>query len=52
MYIGTYKPGYAVKPSAKSFGFEEGKKTVPNNHNWHKVKSQTDYRERNTLNPV
>jgi len=29
VYIGAYKPDYAVKLSAKNFGFEGGKKTVP-----------------------
>jgi predicted AAA+ superfamily ATPase len=29
VYIGSYKPAYAVKLSAKNFGFEDGKKTVP-----------------------
>jgi uncharacterized protein len=29
IYIGTYKPEYAIKLSTKNFGFEDGKKTVP-----------------------
>lgn len=29
VYIDTYKPVYAIKLSAKNFGFEDGKKTVP-----------------------
>ena len=29
IYIKTYKPKYAIKLSAKNFGFEDGKKTVP-----------------------
>jgi len=29
VYIETYKPQYAIKLSAKNFGFEDGKKTVP-----------------------
>lgn len=29
VYIETYKPAYAIKISAKNFGFEDGKKTVP-----------------------
>jgi predicted AAA+ superfamily ATPase len=29
VYIGSYKPSYAVKLSTKNFGFEDGKKTVP-----------------------
>ena len=29
VYISTYKPEYAIKLSAKNFGFEDGKKTVP-----------------------
>lgn len=29
VYMETYKPDYAIKLSAKNFGFEEGKKTVP-----------------------
>jgi len=29
VYIETYKPLYAIKLSAKNFGFEDGKKTVP-----------------------
>jgi predicted AAA+ superfamily ATPase len=29
VYIGSYKPAYAVKLSARNFGFEDGKKTVP-----------------------
>lgn len=29
VYIDSYKPAYAVKLSAKNFGFEDGKKTVP-----------------------
>ena len=29
VYIQTYKPKYAIKLSAKNFGFENGKKTVP-----------------------
>lgn len=29
MYIKAYKPKYAIKLSAKNFGFEDGKKTVP-----------------------
>ena len=29
VYIQTYKPTYAIKLSAKNFGFEDGKKTVP-----------------------
>lgn len=28
-YIKSYKPDYAIKLSAKNFGFEDGKKTVP-----------------------
>ena len=28
-YMETYKPAYAIKLSAKNFGFEDGKKTVP-----------------------
>lgn len=28
-YMETYKPDYAIKLSAKNFGFEDGKKTVP-----------------------
>lgn len=27
--IDLYKPAYAIKISAKNFGFEDGKKTVP-----------------------
>lgn len=29
VYIEKYKPQYAIKLSAKNFGFEDGKKTVP-----------------------
>lgn len=29
VYMETYKPAYAVKLSAKNFGFKDGKKTVP-----------------------
>ena len=29
VYMETYKPDYAIKLSAKNFGFEGGKKTVP-----------------------
>lgn len=29
VYMDTYKPQYAIKLSAKNFGFEDGKKTVP-----------------------
>ena len=29
VYMETYKPKYAIKLSAKNFGFEDGKKTVP-----------------------
>ena len=29
VYMETYKPDYAVKLSARNFGFENGKKTVP-----------------------
>ena len=29
VYMDTYKPEYAIKISAKNFGFEDGKKTVP-----------------------
>lgn len=29
IYMETYKPAYAIKLSAKNFGFEDGKKTVP-----------------------
>ncbi len=29
IYMSTYKPAYAIKLSAKNFGFEDGKKTVP-----------------------
>jgi len=29
VYIETYRPAYAIKLSAKNFGFEGGKKTVP-----------------------
>lgn len=29
VYVDTYKPDYAIKISAKNFGFEDGKKTVP-----------------------
>lgn len=29
VYMETYKPEYAIKISAKNFGFEDGKKTVP-----------------------
>lgn len=29
VYIDAYKPAYAIKLSAKNFGFEDGKKTVP-----------------------
>ena len=29
VYMKTYKPAYALKLSAKNFGFEDGKKTVP-----------------------
>ena len=29
VYMETYKPDYAIKLSARNFGFEDGKKTVP-----------------------
>lgn len=29
VYMETYKPAYVIKLSAKNFGFEDGKKTVP-----------------------
>lgn len=29
VYMETYQPDYAIKISAKNFGFEDGKKTVP-----------------------
>lgn len=29
VYMETYKPAYAIKLSAKNFGFKDGKKTVP-----------------------
>ena len=29
VYMETYKPAYAIKLSAKNFGFEDKKKTVP-----------------------
>lgn len=29
VYMETYKPDYAIKLSAKNFGFKDGKKTVP-----------------------
>lgn len=29
VYVETYHPAYAIKLSAKNFGFEDGKKTVP-----------------------
>ena len=29
VYMDTYKPAYAIKISAKNFGFEDNKKTVP-----------------------
>lgn len=29
VYMETFKPAYAIKLSAKNFGFEDGKKTVP-----------------------
>lgn len=29
VYMETYRPAYAIKLSAKNFGFEDGKKTVP-----------------------
>lgn len=29
VYIDTYNPAYAIKLSARNFGFEDGKKTVP-----------------------
>ena len=29
VYMDTWKPAYAIKLSAKNFGFENGKKTVP-----------------------
>ena len=29
VYMETYKPEYAIKLSAKNFGFDDGKKTVP-----------------------
>jgi predicted AAA+ superfamily ATPase len=29
VYIGTYKPEYALKLSTKNFGFMDGKKTIP-----------------------
>ena len=29
IYMDTYKPGYAIKISAKNFAFEDNKKIVP-----------------------
>ena len=29
VYMNTYKPAYAIKPSAKNFAFEDDKKIVP-----------------------
>ena len=29
VYMETFRPDYAIKLSAKNFGFEDGKKTVP-----------------------
>lgn len=29
VYMDTYKPAYAIKLSAKNFGFEDNKKIVP-----------------------
>lgn len=29
VYMDTYKPSYAIKLSAKNFGFEDNKKIVP-----------------------
>lgn len=29
VYMEAYKPDYAIKLSARNFGFENGKKTVP-----------------------
>lgn len=29
VYMDTYKPAYAIKLSAKNFGFEDNKKTIP-----------------------
>ena len=29
VYMDTYHPAYAIKLSAKNFGFEDNKKTVP-----------------------
>lgn len=29
VYMETYNPDYAIKLSAKNFGFKDGKKTVP-----------------------
>ena len=29
VFMETYKPDYAIKLSAKNFGYEDGKKTVP-----------------------
>ena len=29
VYMDTYQPDYAIKLSAKNFGFEDRKKTVP-----------------------
>lgn len=29
VYINAYKPDYAIKVTAKNFGFEDGKKTIP-----------------------
>ena len=29
VYMETYRPAYAIKLTAKNFGFEDGKKSVP-----------------------
>ena len=29
VYMDTFAPDYAIKLSARNFGFEDGKKTVP-----------------------
>ena len=29
VYMDTYRPAYAIKLSARNFGFDDGKKTVP-----------------------
>ena len=29
VYMGVYKPAYAIKLATKNFGFEDGKKSVP-----------------------